>query len=186
MSTKAVELITSRLVIRDPKMSDFDGWLELLTDKVNLYYLDDICANSAEEVRARLQEAVNQAHNPDRTQYFLTAEIKETGEFIGSTGYTVIKETPAGKNVHAGYFYLSAYHGKGYATEALRAVMDYAFQDGGVYYFKTGLFADNKASERVMIKCGLIKETDYLEKAWHDGRIKERLSYSLLKSAVYH
>ncbi|MDR1705582.1 MAG: GNAT family N-acetyltransferase [Clostridiales bacterium] len=172
---------TERLIIRNPQPEDLDGWHRQFSDRANMYYLQDICTDSLEETRERLNNAIEQSRAYDRTRYFLTVELAETDEYIGGTGYTVEKETPAGKTVHAGYFYLPGYHGKGYATEALRAVIRFAFEEGGVYLFKTGLFAENKASERVMQKCGLIKDTGYKEQARLDGRWCDRLAYQLLK-----
>ena len=36
-------------------------------------------------------------------------------------------------------------------------------------------------SERVMQKCGLIKEAEHIDYEWHDGKMKTRLEYRLLK-----
>ena len=40
----------------------------------------------------------------------------------------------------------------------------------------------NKGSERVMQKNGLIKEADHKDYEWHDGKMKDRLEYRLLKT----
>ena len=42
--------------------------------------------------------------------------------------------------------------------------------------------AENVGSERVMQKCGLIKEAEHVDYEWHDDRMKTRLEYRLLKS----
>ena len=36
-------------------------------------------------------------------------------------------------------------------------------------------------SERVMQKNGMIKEAEHVDYEWHDGRMKNRLEYRLLK-----
>lgn len=41
--------------------------------------------------------------------------------------------------------------------------------------------AENKGSERVMQKNGLIKEAEHIDYEWHDGKMKTRLEYRLLK-----
>ena len=46
----------------------------------------------------------------------------------------------------------------------------------------TGCLAENKGSERVMQKNGLIKEAEHKDYEWHDGKMKDRLEYRLLKS----
>jgi hypothetical protein len=66
-------------------------------------------------------------------------------------------------------------------TEALNEVIRFAFEDDGVYRISTGCITENRASERVMQKCGLIKEAEYKSYVWHDERIKDRVEYRLLK-----
>ena len=108
-------------------------------------------------------------------------ELKDSHEQIGSIGYTVEAKTPVGKIVHAGYFTYPKFWNNGYVTEALRKVLEYAFTEDGVYRVTTGCLAENAGSERVMIKCGLIKEAEHVDWEWHDGRMKTRLEYRLLK-----
>ena len=36
-------------------------------------------------------------------------------------------------------------------------------------------------SERVMQKCGFIKEAEHIDYEWQDGKMKNRLEYRLLK-----
>jgi ribosomal-protein-alanine N-acetyltransferase len=66
-------------------------------------------------------------------------------------------------------------------TEAFREVIRFAFEDDGVYRISTGCLSENRASERVMQKCGLIKEADYKSFVWHDGRMKDRVEYRMLR-----
>lgn len=48
----------------------------------------------------------------------------------------------------------------------------------------TGCLAENIGSERVMQKCGLIKEAEHIDYEWHDGKMKTRLEYRLLDYIV--
>ena len=54
--------------------------------------------------------------------------------------------------------------------------------ENDVYRVTTGCLAENIGSEKVMIKCGLIKEAEHLDWEWHDGKMKTRLEYRLLKN----
>ena len=45
----------------------------------------------------------------------------------------------------------------------------------------TGCLAENIGSERVMQKNGLIKEAEHIDYEWHDGKMKTRLEYRLLR-----
>jgi len=146
-----------------------------------MYYLQDIMTHTKDESLKNLETAIDEAQSPNRTKYFFTIEHSETGAFIGSIGYTVSKVTPPGKFAHAGYFICPEYQGQGFVTEAFNEVIRFAFEDDGVFRIETGCVAENKASERVMQKCGLIKEAELKQATWHDGQMKDRLQYRLLK-----
>ena len=176
-----IRLRTERLIIRDPLPTDIDGWHRLLSDAETMYYLQDILANSFDESEQNLAVAVAESQNEDRKKYFFAVEIRETGAFIGTVGYTVTQTTPVGKVVSAGYFILPEYHGKGYTTEAFKEIIRFAFEDNDVYRINTGCLIENCASEKVMQKCGLIKEAEYKAHTWHDGQMKDRVEYRLLR-----
>jgi|GEM_PF-73270 len=176
-----IHLATNRLIIRDPLPADAEEWHRLLSDPKTMYYLPDIMTRSFEESRDNLECAINESKIPNRTKYFFAIESKATGALIGTIGYTVMQTTPAGKVVGVGYFILPEYHGQGIMTEALREVIRFAFEDGGVYRIETGCITENRASERVMQKCGLIKEAERKAYVWHDGRLKDRVEYRLLR-----
>ena len=51
-----------------------------------------------------------------------------------------------------------------------------------MYRVTTGCLAENIGSERVMQKNGMIKEAERPDYEWHDGKMKSRLEYRLLKN----
>ena len=59
-----------------------------------------------------------------------------------------------GNTIELGYVITPKHWGKGYMTEALSAVLKYLLQNG-YDEVRTGAFAENLASVRVMEKCGL-------------------------------
>lgn len=137
---------------------------------------------SQEEANADFANILADMKCEDRKFYFFHIELKETHEQVGSVGYTVVDNTPRGKIVHAGYFIYPKFWSEGYVTEAFKKVLEYAFTENDVYRVTTGCLAENIGSEKVMIKCGLIKEAEHLDWEWHDGKMKTRLEYRLLKN----
>ena len=81
----------------------------------------------------------------------------------------------------AGYFSYRKFWGQGCMTEALRRLLAFAFEEDGVYRFSTGCLTENRGSERVMQKCGLIKEAEKPDWTWHGGKLKTRVEYRLLR-----
>lgn len=177
-----IKLQTSRLILRDYKTEDFEEYFELISDKTVMYYLQDIYLETRSEAEKSFNHIMQDMQNENRRLYFLRMEDKNTGEQIGSIGYTVTDFTPVGKLAGLGYFTFQKFWGKGLVSEALERVMEFAFCENGVYRISTGCLKENKGSERVMQKCGMIKEAEHVDWEWHDGRMKTRMEYRMLKS----
>jgi ribosomal-protein-alanine N-acetyltransferase len=176
-----VKLYTERLIIRDHINEDLITHHELLSDKISMKYLPDIKTKNIKESEANLTKAIDESKSKNRKLYFFRMENKITKEFIGEIGYTVTKETPFGKIVDMGYFIKEKYWNKGYTTEALKKIIQYAFEENNVYKIKTGCIKENIGSENVMKKCGMIKEAEFKEHILHEGKLKDRVEYRLLK-----
>ncbi len=176
-----IYLETERLILRDYAASDFDAYFKLKTDDRTMYYLQDIKLDSIADARADFSDVLKDASDPHRKYYFLHMEIKETHEQVGSIGYTVIADTPVGKIVHLGYFTYPKFWGNGYTSEALQMVLAFAFTQNNVYRVTTGCLAENTGAERGMQKNGMIKEAEHIDYEWHDGKMKTRLEYRLLR-----
>lgn len=67
----------------------------------------------------------------------------------------MIDVTPHDFRVETGYVLARAHWGKGYMTEALRAVIEACFQNPGIYRFEACCHVQNQASWRVMEKAGM-------------------------------
>ena len=118
------------------------------------------CAlHPVKEARRDFAEVLSDMKSLERKFYFCHMELKDTHEQVGSIGYTVEADTPVGKLVHLGYFTYPRHWGNGYTSEALKKVLEYAFTQDNVYRVTTGCLAENKGSERVMQKNGLIKRS---------------------------
>lgn len=174
-------MITERLIIRDYKDTDFGEYFGLKSDNETMYYLQDIQLHSQREALEDFENVLADMKSEHRKFYFFHIELKDTHEQVGSIGYTVVDHTPVGKIVHAGYFTYPKFWNKGYVSEALSRVLRYAFTENDVYRVTTGCLAENVGSEKVMIKCGLIKEAEHLDWEWHDGKMKTRLEYRILR-----
>lgn len=177
-----IKLTTARLLIRDHEPDDLQTHHELFSDNKVMHFLQDLQTHSIEESRENLQRAIEQIDIPHRKYYFLRIINRVTSEHIGEIGYTVTHLTPIGKLAGVGYFIHDSYWGIGYTAEALSEIIRFAFQEDDVYRISCGCLKENIASERVMQKCGLIKEADFKEYQWHEGKLKDRVEYRLLRS----
>jgi len=90
--------------------------------------------------------------NAKRLPYVLAVELKETGELIGDTG---INEVEGKANeVEVGYVICQKHSGKGYATELLNAMTEFAVSTLGIKILYGRVVRGNYASVRVLEKNG--------------------------------
>ena len=83
-----------------------------------------------------------------------------------------------------GYAIMPQAQGKGIASEALRAVCDYAFNQTGVKAINAFVLADNGGSVRVLEKAGFVR-TQVLEKAYEiDGIAYDDWVFRLERDAL--
>lgn len=172
---------TERLILRDYNEADRDAYFKLKSDNKTMYYLKDIEIKNKYEADKDFDKVLDDIKSGDRQFYFFHIEIKETHKQVDSIGYTVMNNTPFEKLVHLGYFTYPEFWNKGYVTESLKKILEFAFTENNVYRIRTGCLKENKGSERVMQKCSMIKETDKKEYEYHDGRMKDRVEYRILK-----
>jgi RimJ/RimL family protein N-acetyltransferase len=73
------------------------------------------------------------------------------------------------------------YWGRGIATEAVRAVTDYAFRTFDLCRLHAGVFEWNPASMRVLEKAGYTLEARHRRSVTKDGQTIDRLVYALVR-----
>lgn len=84
---------------------------------------------------------------------------------VGMLGF--FTEGPVGPEF--GYWFGRAWWGRGYATEAAEAALDWAHRIWGKRAILAGFFADNPASRRVLEKAGFL-HTGVVEQRWSEAR----------------
>ena len=169
-------LETERLVIRDYVEADLNDMHRLWSDKAAMYYLDDIWCETIEDTAGYLENGLTNADG----HYFCICD-RATGDYMGSIGYSIIDVTPLGKIVHMGYMLLPEHHRQGYMTEAVKAVIEFAFTKDACVRITTGCIKGHEASRKVMEKAGFRKEGDKIKAQYHDGVMKDRLEYAINK-----
>jgi ribosomal-protein-alanine N-acetyltransferase len=176
-----IQLTTPRLLIRDHREDDLGSYHELLSNPTVMFRHSET-SQTLEQSKERLRKSIEQINLPQRELYYFCIENRFTSEFVGEIGYGVTKFTPFGKLAGVGYFIHDKHWSRGYTTEALQEVIRFAFEEDNMYRFEAGCLKENVGSERVMQKCGFVKEADFKEYQWHDGQLKDRVVYRLLRS----
>jgi len=172
-----ITLETERLILRTYMESDLPEYYRLLSDRENMYYLDDIITETEENARQSLAEAIKLTKTGRARRFAITL----SNELIGAAGYDIIEVTPLGRIGHMGWFILPEYQNKGYITEAAKRVLSYAFVEDGCVRIETGCYEENIPTQKVMDKVGFRLEAKKVKAKYHDGKMKNRLEYAVNK-----
>jgi RimJ/RimL family protein N-acetyltransferase len=138
-------LATKRLVLRAPRAADAKAIASLINDR-------RIAENTA---RIPHPYSLADAHsflarvNHDPSEPTFVVALAD-GTIIGGCGICVL----SGGEPELGYWIGVPYWGRGYATEAARALLDHAFGELGCERLLGRARVSNPASRRVLEKCG--------------------------------
>lgn len=150
---------TERLLLRPLKWDDLDAYVAMHADP---RVADWIGGVRTPEETARWLEARIEAF-AEREYGHMTVLDRETGAFLGRCGLTHW-EIEGRDELEVGYGLVFSAWGHGYATEAARAVRDYALGELGKTRLISLVAYANERSARVALKLGMSHERDV---EWH-------------------
>ncbi|MCW8133489.1 MAG: GNAT family N-acetyltransferase [Planctomycetota bacterium] len=104
--------------------------------------------------------------------------LKKCGTLVGCVGLSVTRQHERGE---FGYWVGHPYWNNGYATEATRALLAYAFGPLGLNRIVAGHYSNNPSSGRVMVKLGMKKEGYFPQHILKEGRYFDLEYYGILK-----
>ena len=109
----------------------------------------------------------------------LVAELAQTGELVGDC--VLFWRSQEHEQGEVGYVFNPAYHGRGYATEAVGALLRLGFEGLGLHRIAGHLDARNTASARVLERAGLRREAHLVENEFVKGEWADELIYGILR-----
>ena len=139
-----VVLETERLVLRRPALADVKAIARLANDRRVAQNTSRLPYPYQVSDAERFVQFVEQ--QPRNTNFAITCGSDLLGIIGVDLGKSDVPEI--------GYWLGVPYWGQGYATEAARAVIDYAFEEFGSAELRAGARVVNPASRRVLEKCG--------------------------------
>jgi RimJ/RimL family protein N-acetyltransferase len=138
-------LETERLILRSPRLEDAKAIAALANDR----RIAENTARIPHPYRVADAEAFIAGVNvPGGETVFLITDLGDT--ILGGCGVGVLD----GQGPELGYWLGVPFWGQGYATEAVRAVIDYAFTELDYAFLNAGARVTNPGSRRVLEKCG--------------------------------
>jgi len=166
-------LQSDRLYVRRYTSDDIDMFYALNSDPELMRYIRPIMNH--EQSKKFLQENIEfyETH-PALGRWALVA--KSNHEVIGSVSLLPLANT---SDLHIGYVLFKDHWGKGFAVEIVKAGIEYAFNELRLRTLTAVTYAENAASQKVLLKNGFSFERTFYE------REKENRIFRLNRDTSY-
>lgn len=145
-------LLTERLLLRRSRAEDAETISAYRSDPV-VHRYQGWDRTDPEGVRQAIEDMTGRAPGEPGGWVQLTVEERASGRLIGDVGISPAEGEPG--VIKIGYTMAPAFQGLGYATEAVRALVAYAFDTLGADLVRAYASAENAPSIRVAEKVGL-------------------------------
>ena len=179
--THIPEIKTERLILRRISVFDAEDMYEYSSDaEVTKYLLWD--THPSLHYTSQYTEYLQKRYAVGDF-YDWAVTLRGSGKMIGTCGFS--RFLPEYKTGEVGYVLNRSFWGRGYASEALSAVITFGFEHIGLHRIMAVCMAENGASLAVMKKCGLRLEGVGRQSVWakgkcHDAIVCARLATDML------
>ncbi len=148
-------LETERLILREMTEADADNLFALGQPKITRYIPGEPPMKSRDDALAVMRERIFPQYRHGLGRW--ACILKEGGDFIGWCG---VKHLSESDEYDIGYRFLEQFWGKGYATEAAGATLDFSRRNLAGKRVVGRAMPANNASIHVLEKIGLVLEGD--------------------------
>ena len=173
-----MELKSGNIVLRALRVSDAKRLSELANNEKISRNLRDGFPNPYTVADA--ENFLAKFTNQDPLTFF---GIEYNGEYVGNISLVPCEDIYR-MSAEIGYFIGEPYWNKGIVTTAVKLIIDYGFNHLGIVRIQTSIFEYNTASQRVLEKCGFVKEGVFRKSVFKQGKLWDEVRYALLKPGI--
>ncbi len=172
-----IHIETDRLFLRDMMDEDLHGLFAMDSDAEVHTFLGKKPIGTLEQAQKTI-DVIKLQYVQNEIGRWAVVE-KESGEFIGWSGFKFITDVIDGRThfYDLGYRFIKKYWGKGYATETAVASLNHGFTKLGFNEICGMAQVDNVASNTILQKIGLVKRNEFI----YDGTLHNFYSLSKIE-----
>ncbi len=173
------EITTRRVVIRRPRLGDERALYERRNDPDVARYQNWVVPFPEEDARSTIAETAALA-GPEVDEWWMAIIADAvSGETLGDL---VLHLTWGGRSAEIGYTLHREHWGKGIATEALEALVEWLFDQPGVTRVFGMIDPANLASARVLERTGFVFEAHTRSSFWKGDEVSDDHIYAMLRT----
>jgi aminoglycoside 6'-N-acetyltransferase len=147
----------------DPEVARYQSW-ESFSESEGHQFLSDLSGQQLGE--------------PGWFQFAL--EDRVTASFVGDCALNI--QADDRRLAQIGYSVARPFWSRGYATEAVTELVDFAFRSFSLHRISASADPRNTASCRVLEKAGFRKEAHFRQNIWFKGSWADDVTYAILRS----
>ena len=170
-------LESERLVFRRLKDSDAPEVFKIRSNPERMKFIPRPILQNEEEALAMIQ--MMNAKIDENTDINWGVCLKNSDKIIGFMGFYRVQ--PESYRTEIGYMILPEYDGKGYVSEAVTTMLNYAFNTVGFHSVEAVIDPNNFGSARVLEKNGFRKEAHFIENFFWNNEFIDSVHYGILK-----
>ena len=170
-------LETERLMLRRLHDNDVNEVLELRGNPETMKFIPRPLATTIEDALNHIK-IINDKIDENQDINWAVTE-KGSDKCIGLMGF--YRTQPEHFRTELGYMIAPEHNGKGYVTEAVKTLLNYAFNTLNFHSIEAVIDSRHTASERVLQKNGFEKEAHFKENFYYNNEFTDTLIYGLLK-----
>jgi len=168
---------TERLLLRRITNDDVNEVFKLRSNPETMKYIPRPLVKNNEDALEHIAIIEEKIETNVGINWGIT--LKGSPKLLGIIGYYRMK--PEHHRAEIGYILLPEFHGKGIIPEAVNRLITYGFDDLKLHSIEAVIDPENYASEKVLQKCGFVKEAHLKESEFYEGRFLDSVIYSLLE-----
>ena len=174
----ALPVRTARLLLRPFSAEDRDGLYAFHSDPEAVRYVPYPPRTREQVAEVLTRKMVNTDLRGDGDLLELAVVRDDDRSLIGDV--LLALRSVEHQTLEVGYIFAPAAGGRGYATEAVRALVDLAFGPIGARRIIARVDSRNRPSSALLERLGFRLEAHLVENEWFKGELTSELGYALL------
>lgn len=174
-----IQLKTQRLFLRPISIEDKESVFIYRSDPETSKY-QSVVAETIDDMDDFLGKCAKEFNVPG-TWFQVVIIMKDTDELIGDIGIHFLDDESKNRQVEIGYMLNKAFHGNGYATEAVKELINYLFDTMNKHRIIASVDPGNTPSIKLLERIGFRKEAHFKQSIWFKGEWVDDVVYCMLR-----
>lgn len=170
------ELETENLILRKVNLNDIKPLWDFFYNDYNIYKFYSSVKINHNELKKKVKSQIKAYES--NTYYRWAIVDKKSNNLIGNIN--LHHHNKEDNNIKIGYFIFEQYRNKGYATECVFKIINYAFNELKVHRISGMVISYNESSKKVLLKTGFIQEGIMKDNHRIDGIYYDKYIYGIL------